>query len=238
MAPSGKIITDLLVYCLAIHCHIPLSPPLILTLVQIKLCYMQLKSMSVHMIMRQPRIEIRILFHHVFPSISVSLKHLQRACEPCPKWKIGNTPLATWRCEWNTDWNNNIIWSVFRTITKYVCVLRVWTDVFLIKVYSFSHPLWPWLVCFFFLCQVCRFVYFYCRSATITSSEPRLPCPALWSSQCHCYCTVGVPRVWWRSPSGQLYHQWDQHYDNHLTNQWNHTYSTIQCKTNYRGCCY
>ena len=35
MAPSGKIITDLLVYCLAIHCHIPLSPLLILTLVQI-----------------------------------------------------------------------------------------------------------------------------------------------------------------------------------------------------------
>ena len=76
------------------------------------------------------------------------------------------------------------------------------------------------------------------RSSAITSSEPRLPCPALWSSQCHCYCTVGVPRVWWRSPSGQLYHQWHQHYDNHLTNQWNHTYSTIQCKTNYRGCCH
>ena len=76
------------------------------------------------------------------------------------------------------------------------------------------------------------------RSATIISSEPRLPCPALWSSQCHCYCTVGVPRIWWRSPSEQLYHQWDQHYDNHLTNQWNYTYSTIQCKTDYRGCCY
>jgi len=23
--------------------------------------------------------------------------------------------------------------------------------------------------------------------------------------------------VWWRGPSEQLYHQWDQHYDNHLT---------------------
>ena len=77
-----------------------------------------------------------------------------------------------------------------------------------------------------------------CFRSAITSPEPRLPCPALWSSQCHCYCTVGVPRVWWRSPSEQLYHQWHQHYDNHLTNQWNHSYSTIQCESNYRGCCH
>ena len=43
-------------------------------------------------------------------------------------------------------------------------------------------------------------------STIITSSGHKLQCPALWSSQCHCCCTVGVPRVWWRTPSGQLYH--------------------------------
>ena len=55
------------------------------------------------------------------------------------------------------------------------------------------------------LLYVCVYIYtvmymvtlclIFPRSTTVTSSELRLPCPALWSSQCHCNCTVGVPSV-------------------------------------------